>query len=373
MRTATFAALLAVGLFAGLADATCYDWGLPGYTQNVADCHFADSLWSGYCTPPCGPPCGCDKPCCGGCGGGDAACGAAACGGGPNLWDRLKAKMAERQARQACSCCAPGGSWCDGCGGCGFGGGGGCGCGGGGCGFGRIGSGMPGWWHSFGASSGGGGWGGCGCGAACDSGCGGDASCGCGCGGGFSFLRGKVGHGICQRRYGPLSGFESLCERVRGYGSCRAWVGGGPLDNCGLASYQSYPNGIDYSYLNHVTAPAVYAAPSAAVGARERRDSVVKRALLCTTTTSRTSRVCRRIAIPSCCRWVTLETKLRGRPSGRPAVSTVERSGDQLVSTQLLPGSLRAAWDSRLLSRDRERSKIRHGGTEQVARSDLLK
>ena len=83
-------------------------------------------------------------------------------------------------------------------------------------------------------------------------------------------MRGKA-HGIdckvAHHRYGPLHGFESLCERVRGYGSSRAWIGGGPLDRCGLASAHKYPAaGVNYAYLTHVAQPAIYAAPSA-VGA----------------------------------------------------------------------------------------------------------
>ncbi len=60
--------------------------------------------------------------------------------------------------------------------------------------------------------------------------------------------------GRSNRRYGSIGGFERLCEHVRNYGCFRSWIGGGPMDGCGLVSYGSYPAaGLDYSYLNYVT------------------------------------------------------------------------------------------------------------------------
>ncbi len=260
---------------------SCYGCGGPGYDALTSDCGFASTLWEGFCNKPAYGG--------GGCGGGcDTGCApAAGCGGGGcALLSRLRGHLHSLGSGcgSSCgSCCSPGGSWCNS--GSGFGGWGGGGCGGG------LFSGL----HSLG--------GGCGssCGSCCSpggswcnsrggfgGGFAGIMSGGGGCGGGCGYQApappacgtqgyGYQGHcgglrrharnlhcrlmggdcGRCNRRYGSLCGFESMCDHVRNFGSYRSWIGGGPLDSCGLVSYDSYPaGGIDYGYLNYVTQSA---------------------------------------------------------------------------------------------------------------------
>lgn len=249
MKAARAFVFVAICMFAGQADASCFGWGSPGYGALASDCGFADSLWAGYCSGgPVVSASDCCEPCCAGfgwyganAGGCDTGCGGG--GGGCQEWlARMRCKLQSRTSSQSCgSSCSPGGSWCDsGDGGCG--GGGGCG----GCGSGMLGSG-----RSMGLSSGFG---------SCGSGCGG--GCGGGLQSGWQNLRSRLMGGCCGRRYQSLNGCESMCENARGFGSFRSWIGGGPLDACGLVSYDSFPaHGIDYSYLNYCSQAAAATAP----------------------------------------------------------------------------------------------------------------
>ena len=264
MKAARAFVFVAICMCVSQADATCHGWGSPGYGALVSDCHFADSLWAGYCS---GGPAVPASDCCNqGCGyftwyGANAGCNTCCdpcggCGGGEWMaklrghFESMKARMSHGSCNDHCgSCCDTG---CGGGGGCGWGGsgmfGGGCGCGKTSC--------DP-------------------CDTCCDP-C--DTCCDSGCGGGMNCnwlhkLRARLGHGVCQQRYQPLSPCECMCENARCCGSRRGWLGGGCLDNCGMVG--AFPaQGIDYSYLNYCcggarTPATTHAQPTAAQPANQ--------------------------------------------------------------------------------------------------------